>query len=134
MNPDTPQNNDDSLEEKNQHIVDQAKDEMDKATDDFDDRLNDLSTRAEAANQKYQSRKAQAAKNQKSDSEAAKGLGYGLTYAYVLIGPPIFGWGIGFLIEKSTGNDQLKSWLAIGGTLLGFAAMLFLLYRDQGKQ
>ena len=57
-----------------------------------------------------------------------RGLGYGLTIAYTMVGPLIAGYGIGYLIDKKQGDGNTwQTWLTIAGMVLGFIGALFLM-------
>ena len=112
-------------------ILDQAQAELDAASDDLEAKLRQFDDRAKGARQRYNSSKVKPATPDSKESESARGLGFGLQIAYALAGTPIFFWGIGKLIEQSTGNEQWPNWLTIIGALLGFAYVLFAAQRLQ---
>jgi len=59
-----------------------------------------------------------------------RGAGLGLAAAYALVGPLIFGFGIGYLIDKRTpGSHDAQTWGAIIGVIAGFVAFLVTLIR-----
>jgi F0F1-type ATP synthase assembly protein I len=61
----------------------------------------------------------------RSDGESARGLGIGLTVAYAIIGTPLLGFGIGYLID---GNSTVKTWSGILGMIGAFAGVGYCVY------
>jgi F0F1-type ATP synthase assembly protein I len=99
--------------------------------EEFADRLSQLESRVDAVKATRDNVQKQKDRQFKADGEAAKGLGVGMAVAYSFIGCPIVGYGIGFLITKSTGNPYAKDWGAIIGIVIGFFAMFVLLKRAE---
>ena len=59
-----------------------------------------------------------------------RGLGFGLTIAYTMVGPLLVGYGAGYLIDKKQGDGNTwQTWLTILGMVLGFIGAIVLLTR-----
>lgn len=58
-----------------------------------------------------------------------KGLGFGLAAAYALLGMVFFGWGIGWLIDRSSGGITGQAIGVTLGGIAGLGAALFMLNR-----
>ena len=84
--------------------IEQAKQEGNKIDEEFSARLKALEERAQAAKQVRDSQAAQVMRKEKNDRESAIGLGIGLTIAYTIIGMPLLGVGIGWILDKALGT------------------------------
>lgn len=111
----------------------EAKAKLDDIERDFQTRLDQLSEKSDVATSKYRAQQAKTERERRSDQEAHRGLGYGLTYAYILAGPPIAGYFVGLIIDQNQTGTDWKSWLAIAGVVFGFVAMLVLINRDNNR-
>jgi hypothetical protein len=59
------------------------------------------------------------------------GLAPGVAIAYAIIGLPIAGWGIGWLVNYLTGNSELIPILTMAGVALGIAFSYAVIRRTQ---
>ncbi len=59
------------------------------------------------------------------------GLAPGVAIAYAIIGLPIAGWGIGWLIQRFTGNSEFIPILTLAGVALGIAFSYAVIRRTQ---
>ena len=96
----------------------------------FDDHLDSLESKAMRARGVHQ--KAQNAEPSRiaSDRRASRGLGIGLAMAYTMIGLPLLGIVLGFLLNKLVPGP----WIAVGvvgGFIAGVAFALFLGNRER---
>ncbi|MBX3117553.1 MAG: hypothetical protein KF784_00690 [Fimbriimonadaceae bacterium] len=69
----------------------------------------------------------------RSDRESAKGLGTGLGLAYLILGTPMAGLGIGWLIDVQTDSNAFKAFFMLGGAVLGVILAVMLMNREQNK-
>ncbi len=70
----------------------------------------------------------------KSDREAARGLGLGLSVAYTIIGLPMFGLAVGWLLDKNTNSNIFKPAFVVGGAALGIVIAIVMLNREQNRK
>lgn len=70
----------------------------------------------------------------KSDREAARGLGVGLSVAYTIIGVPMVGLAIGWFLDKQTDSNVFKAAFVVGGATLGIIMTVVILNREQNKK
>lgn len=120
------------LTDTTQQVVEDAKTKGNEIDAEFEARLNALGDKADAAAKQYRAKQAQQSRMIKQSNSEARGLGYGLTYAYVLIGTPIVFYGIGFLIDR-VAHTNLAGIAALIGSVAGFGAMLFMINRDGSR-
>jgi len=72
-------------------------------------------------------------KRQASDGKAAAGMGMGLSIAYTIIGCPIVGYGIGYLIDMQAGTTTMRSYAAMAGIVIGMGTALFLIKKSNSQ-
>lgn len=91
----------------------------------FDDRLARLEQAAREARGRHETVKHEQARKQTSDGESARGLGIGLTVAYAILGMPLLGAGLGWLIDRQMGTSNYMGILCTIGAIVGvvFAVM-----------
>ena len=97
----------------------------------FEDRLAAFDKRLADQKTVHEARKIEAKEKATSDREATRGLGLGLSVAYAIVGVPVFGYGIGLLVDKSSGTT---TWAGIGmliGALIGIAVAIVMLSRQK---
>lgn len=100
---------------------------------DFDSRMEELEARAQAVKREREAKEAQAARATKSDRDAAKGLGVGMSIAYTIIGLPLFGALVGWMIDNNTGGTQAKGIGVMIGVVAGMGMAFVILNRHQDK-
>jgi len=96
---------------------------------DFDGRLRELEENAKRA----RGVQAQKAKRIADEGRSNRGLGFGLTIAYTIVGVPMVGAGIGYLVDRAQGTTV---WIGYGtfiGAVLGIVAALFMLNRANNE-
>ncbi|MGV3615791.1 MAG: hypothetical protein ACO1SV_10700 [Fimbriimonas sp.] len=103
------------------------------AAPDFDERLRDLEARAEAAKQRRQGKASAEQRKIEREADSNRGLGVGLTVAYAIIGVPLFGILVGWLVDRSMGTDLFKGLGALLGSIVGVAGAVFILNRYQNR-
>lgn len=97
--------------------------------DEFTDRARRLNERLGAVKQEHEGRKAKEEVRAKSDASASKGLGVGLSIAYTIIGLPLVGIGIGWLLDQQLHTNVWKGILATIGACAGIAITVMLMNR-----
>jgi F0F1-type ATP synthase assembly protein I len=112
--------------------IEHAKEEANKIDDEFSERLRALEDKAKAHKLVRDNQKREESRKQENDRDSARGLGIGLSIAYTLIGCPILGLIIGFLLDGPTGMTY-KNWGVGLGSLLGIAMTFMLLAKANRK-
>lgn len=95
----------------------------------MDARLQDISDRGRKARIRHDVEITKKTPRPGTDPYADKGLAYGMSAAYALIGLPIAFYGIGFLAERMGAQGDWKLGLAGVGVGFGFIFMLLILRR-----
>ncbi len=101
--------------------------------DDFDDRLRQLEEKAAKASGRFQKEKKEESRKMASDSEAARGLGVGLSIAYTLIGLPMVGVAVGWWLDNRFHTEIWKSLLILIGSVAAIAYTVFTLNQQNSK-
>jgi len=70
----------------------------------------------------------------KQDAESYRGLGVGLTIAYTILGFPMLGIGIGWLIDRNNPGGSAMGIGAIVGSFVGVGAAVWMLNRQSHGQ
>ncbi len=91
--------------------------------------LAELEERARKARGEHEARKLREARRAESEAESYRGLGVGLTIAYVIIGVPILGAGVGWLLDRAASSSQWTAIGTVGGAAVGLALALAILNR-----
>ncbi len=106
--------------------IDRAKQEAAKIDAEFEGRLKDLEHRANQAQSVRKNRSRELERKLSSDRDAARGLGIGISIAYTIIGLPLFGAGVGWLVDNRLGVDF---WKGIGVLLGAIAGIMMAFYK-----
>jgi F0F1-type ATP synthase assembly protein I len=95
--------------------------------DEFDARLSALEENARNTKSRIEATKQQEQRALDADRSSARGLGFGLSIAYTIIGFPMLGAGVGWLIDRQNGTNNWMGLMTVLGAGLGvFAAILML--------
>ncbi|MCW5943149.1 MAG: hypothetical protein KIS66_13020 [Fimbriimonadaceae bacterium] len=70
----------------------------------------------------------------KPDVESSRQLGVGLSIAYAIIGMPVVGYGLGYVLDKGNEVKVWTSWTALGGCVLGLVYAVFVLNRESKRR
>lgn len=70
----------------------------------------------------------------KPDAESHRQLGVGLSIAYAIIGMPVVGYGLGYLLDAGKPNQLWTPWTSLAGCLLGVIYALFVLNRENQRR
>jgi F0F1-type ATP synthase assembly protein I len=97
--------------------------------DHFEDRLKGLEERAKGARLGQQQINAQTNERRRVESETGKGLGLGLSVAYMIVGVPLFGALIGYFIDKGTNSNIFKGLCTITGAVIGITMTVITVNR-----
>lgn len=96
---------------------------------DLSERLDKLDSRVKEVQLARLGRKAAEQKRAIAESDSARGLGIGLTVAYAIVGVPMLGALIGWLLDSSQGTTKYTGPSVVIGAALGMAMGLFLISR-----
>ncbi len=116
-----------------EEIAEEARQKLDSIQDDFDERLGELEKRATASKAKHERSKARVEAARASDRESAKGLGVGLSIAYVIIGMPLAGFGLGFLIDRQLGTTGWQGGLGLTASFIGVGYAAWMLQKTSSS-
>lgn len=100
----------------------------------FNDRLDGFSKKVDKVKASREEQERDKARRQKGERDSSRGLGVGLTIAYMIIGLPLLGAGIGWLVDGRTGGT---TWIGIGtviGGVLGVLAAISIMNRANSDQ
>lgn len=101
---------------------------------DITDRLHQIERRASA----YRAAQIEAGRKSdqvlKQDAESYRGLGMGLTIAYTILGFPMLGAGIGWLIERNNPGGGAMGIAVTVGCFVGVGAAIWMLSRQSQDQ
>ncbi|CAN5539907.1 hypothetical protein BH11ARM2_BH11ARM2_38870 [soil metagenome] len=98
--------------------------------DEYDDRFAALHAKTESARQKREQETREVNRRITADQENYRGLGFGLQLAYAIIGMPLLGFGIGWLLDKSLGGDGWRPIMTLLGAVLGIGYAVWQLNRQ----
>ena len=108
------------------------------APDPFDDatmrEISEIQARAEHARSHAEPHTKPGASGGSFDGDSGRGLADGLSIAYALIGMPMVGILVGWLLDKSSGGGNWTAILTLGGVGLGVIFMLLVLARQNRRK
>lgn len=99
----------------------------------FTDRIREADRRLVHSRARRETKEGKRRSVQESEADAARGLGMGLSAAYAIIGCPLLGAGVGFLIDRGTGSTAGVTVGTVAGAGLGMAAAIWILSRNEKK-
>jgi F0F1-type ATP synthase assembly protein I len=102
-------------------------------TPEYEARLRALEEKIDQAKTQRAAKQRADERRLQSDSESHRGLGIGLTVAYTIIGLPLFGIGVGYLLDRSLGTQTYQGIGALVGSVLGVVGAIVVLNRHQAK-
>jgi F0F1-type ATP synthase assembly protein I len=88
-------------------------------TSPFDERLRHLEDKVRSAKERQAESSKQTARRRQTEASDARGMGLGLTAAYAIIGVPLVGAGIGWLIDQQLATNIWKGLLCLLGAVIG---------------
>ncbi len=109
-------------------------DEKKSALDsEFDQRLKALEEKAQKAKASREVEKKKVERIQTSTQEESRALGLGLSIAYTIIGIPLLGAGVGWLIDRQVGTHYWMGMLTLAGATGGVAIAIFKMNQNERK-
>ncbi len=112
----------DALLGKASDVVRRAEEEAEALHNDMEAKLAELEAKTKSAKQSYRQAGTKAENRVGMggvEPGSQRGLGIGMTVAMSIIGLPMAGFFIGLFIEMQGGSPEWKSWLGLGGAVLG---------------
>ena len=73
-------------------------------------------------------------RKQVSDGKVAVGMGMGLSIAYTIIGCPLVGFGIGYLLDMQAGTTTMRSYAAMVGIVVGMGVACVRIQKTNRQQ
>lgn len=113
--------------------LDAAREESAALDDEFHRRLDDLGARASQSREKRQRQVREEERSRTFDRDTARGTGVGLQVAYMIIGFPMAGLGLGWYLDDRFDANAWKPILVMGGATLGILMALVTLNRLERK-
>lgn len=96
----------------------------------LEERLRRLEHRVRKAKANEAGRVLRTDETLKPDAESHRQLGIGLSIAYAIIGMPVVGYGIGYLLDAGKDAKQWTPLTSLAGCVLGVVYALFVLNRE----
>lgn len=128
----------DSQVEALQEIAENVRAERpsDTLDDEFDAKLRSIEERARTARTRKSTglKSPERDRQLESDRSAARGLGVGLSIAYTMLGLPVFGWGVGWLLDRNTDSNVFVPLFTLGGAVVGIAMAVYMVNREQNRK
>lgn len=109
--------------------IEKAREEASKIDDEFSERLKKLENKALQHKLIRDNRAKETSRKLRDDAQSAKGLGVGLSVAYTIIGLPLVGVAIGWIIDTRMGTQTYRSIGVLLGSVLGIVGAIALLSR-----
>jgi F0F1-type ATP synthase assembly protein I len=100
----------------------------------FEERLSQVEQRAKAAKVKREAEKRQQETKFRAEQSDARGLGAGLSIAYVLIGLPLAGAALGWFLDRNTGANTWQATLVLLGAVGGLVMAFVILGRTNKRE
>lgn len=122
-----------SLEEEVQRIRSESSAPDPAADPEFGERIDALEKRIDAIKARREKQRTSDRKVLGQDPASARQLGIGLTVAYTVLGVPLAFYGVGWLLDQGTGDDQWRTNLTFVGAVLGVTAAVIMLQRLQSR-
>lgn len=97
----------------------------------FEERMRKLEERVQESKTVREAQQRETKRQLQSERESARGLGIGLSIAYTIIGLPLFGYGVGYFIDQSTGGQAAKGIAMMIGAIAGIAMAFVMLNRQE---
>jgi len=108
-----------------------SREEISKIHNGFDQRMDELDSRLNDARRRDTQRQKVEKETQMASADTGRSLGVGLTVAYGIIGTPIVGYGVGWLIDSRMGQSNMwSSWLALAGAFGGVIFAVIILQKN----
>lgn len=105
--------------------------------DDLDARLHALEQRAKIAKGEARQKKDfvyREARGAASHTESGKGLSTGMVVASAIMGGPLVGYGLGYLLDNATGSTSWKAMIMLLGAVAGIAfTVKYINSREEDK-
>lgn len=106
-----------------------AAEKADSLHAEYDEKLRELEEKANKAKARESVRVATKDEMRRSDAESARGLGVGLSIAYTILGTPLLGLGIGWVLDNRYQSTVFKGIGTVSGAVLGIILAFWMMNR-----
>lgn len=120
------------IEQKAMRIRD-AHSQAAKPGESLEQRLAQFEDKAQAARSAFHRTKSEKERQQQIDADSTKGLGIGMTVAYYIVGVPMMGAFLGWLIDRGTGGSLWIGIMTLIGSVIGITMAVSTINRTSGK-
>ncbi len=107
-----------------------ASEKADDLHSEYDAKLAELEKKAREARGRESVKIASKDAMLKSDAEAARGLGVGLSIAYTILGVPLVGLAIGWALDSHYQSNVFKGLGTVSGAVLGIILAFWMMNRQ----
>lgn len=121
------------IDQKIDEVRSNAAEQKSALDSEFDARLKALEDKAHQAKVSREAEKKKVERVQQSSQEDSRSLGLGLSIAYIIIGIPLMGAGIGWLVDHQLGTKYWMGMLTLAGATLGVAVAVFKMNQTSPK-
>ena len=83
-----------------------------------------VTSKAWQAKERFEAGKKEAERRQRNDGDSARGLGFGLTVAYTIVGVPMLFILVGWFLDSRMHTDVYRGMGALVGSVLGIVAAI----------
>ena len=121
------------LEEKTQRIREKAQNDLPPGEGtELHSRLTEFEKRATQAKQSFESTKAESDRKMMASGDQGRGIGLGMSAAYMIIGMPLGFAFVGFLIDRATNGHLWVGILTLIGAVIGVTMVIVTINRSNG--
>jgi F0F1-type ATP synthase assembly protein I len=108
-----------------------AREKGDAIDAEFESKLADIERRADEALARRRQAQSEQRGVHRESRESARGLGLGFSIGYAILGLPLLGYGIGWLIDRQLGTKTIGGFGMLIGATLGVVFAIVQLNRQQ---
>jgi F0F1-type ATP synthase assembly protein I len=111
----------DEIESRFQELQEKHQAEMPTLPDpsELDQRFERLQQQVGSVRERQETERQETARRRRLESSDAKSMGLGLSAAYAIIGMPLLGAGVGWLVDSAMGTVIWKGMLCLLGAIVG---------------
>lgn len=131
LDPSHPPGQEPQTDQGTAEILAQARAKIDAIEADLDAKVEEFNQKATSAKNRYEKHQKIVKKEREDQGDVARGTGVGLTAAYAIVGLPLAGAGIGWLIDRPTGGNIAQGVGVLIGAVVGVAFALHVVNRHQ---
>jgi F0F1-type ATP synthase assembly protein I len=102
--------------------------------DDTHAALEEIERKAAALRATQEKKTTTLSEQRRVDSESSRGLGIGMTVAYIIVGIPLAGAGLGYLIDKALKASIFMGIGTLIGAIIGISMTVVIVNREANKK